>query len=147
MEFQGSETIAAPRGRVWEAINDPNVLRQCIPGCESFDLESEGRFKAVVARKIGPVNARFSGMVELSEVVEEEGCAIRGEAAAAAAGSASGFARVSLSDAEEGTLLTWEAEAKVRGKIAQLGSRLINPLVKKTTIAFFGSFRQIVEEG
>lgn len=146
MEFQGSEAIAAPRARVWKAINDAEVLRQCIPGCETFERESERRFRAVVARKIGPVNARFSGTVELSEVVDEAGCTITGEAGAGAAGSASGVARVSLADEAEGTLLTWKAEAKMRGKIAQLGSRLVNPLVKKTTVAFFEAFRRAVEE-
>ncbi len=147
MEFQGSETIAAPRQRVWEAINDAEILRRCIPGCETFEQESERRFKAVVARKIGPVNARFSGTVELSDIVEGEGCAITGEAGAGAAGSVSGLASVALEDVAEGTLLTWKAEAKMRGKIAQLGSRLVNPLVKKTTVAFFEAFRRAVEEG
>lgn len=144
MEFSGTEVIAAARDRVWEAINDPEVLRDCIPGCESFERSSATTFTAIVKRKIGPVNARFVGELALRDIRVGEGCVISGEGKGGAAGSASGEAEVTLQDHADGTELAYRAEARVRGKIAQLGSRLIVPVMKKTTEEFFARFREIV---
>ncbi len=146
MKFNGSENIMAVRSRVWSALNDPQVLKECVPGCESFERSAENTFELVVKRKIGPVKANFRGEISLTEIVDSESCVISGEGKGGAAGSASGKAEVRLSDSQEGTLLEYQADAQVRGKIAQLGARLINPFVKKTTTTFFERFRKTVEE-
>ena len=145
MEMTGERTIAAPRGKVWDALNDPEVLQVCIPGCESMTRTDDGGFEAVVTQKVGPVKARFKGVVTLSDVVEGEGYTISGEGKGGAAGGAKGGAKVTLADAPEGTLLTYVAEAKVTGKIAQLGSRLIDGFAKKMADQFFDTFQDVVQ--
>jgi carbon monoxide dehydrogenase subunit G len=146
MQMQGERSIDASRADVWAALNDPGVLKACIPGCESLEKTSHTIFEATVLQKVGPVKARFKGSVELSDIVETEGYTITGEGKGGAAGFAKGGATVRLADNGAGTLLTYRAEAKVGGKIAQLGSRLIDGFARKMADDFFTRFQQAVEE-
>lgn len=145
MEMSGERQIAAPRTSVWAALNDPEVLKACIPGCDEMEKTSDTSFVAKVTQKVGPVKAKFTGEVELSDIVEGESYRISGSGKGGAAGGASGGAMVRLADSEGGTLLTYEAEAKVTGKIAQLGARLINGFAKKMADQFFTRFQEEVE--
>ncbi|MEM7422943.1 MAG: carbon monoxide dehydrogenase subunit G [Pseudomonadota bacterium] len=147
MEMSGERQIGASREEVWAALNDPDVLKACIPGCQEMEKSSETGFTAKVVQKVGPVKATFTGEVELSDIVVGESYTISGKGKGGAAGAASGGAKVSLADSEEGTLLTYEAEAKVTGKIAQLGSRLIDGFAKKMADQFFTTFQKQVEGG
>ena len=150
MQMQGERTIRASRDEVWRALNDPEVLMASIQGCESLEKTSETSFEAAVTQKVGPVKARFTGLVELSDIVPGESYTISGEGKGGAAGFAKGGAKVRLEDAaleggETGTLLVYEAEAKVGGKLAQLGSRLIDGFAKKMADDFFTRFQEAVE--
>ena len=145
MELKGSRTIKAPRADVWAALNDPDVLKRCIPGCEELTGSPEEGFEAVATQKVGPVKATFKGSVTLTNVVEGESYTISGEGKGGAAGFAKGAADVKLSDADEGTELAYDVQAKVGGKLAQLGSRLINGFAKKMADQFFERFQTAVE--
>lgn len=145
MEMSGERTIAASPAEVWAALNDPEVLKAAIPGCEEIEKTSPTEFTAVVAQKIGPVRARFTGEVELTDIVEGESYRISGRGKGGAAGGATGGAVVRLAPVAEGTHLAYEAEAKVTGKIAQLGSRLISGVAKKLADQFFDNFKEHVE--
>ena len=145
MQMQGERSINASRAEVWLALNAPEVLKACIPGCDELEKTSDTSFEATVTQKVGPVKARFKGVVELSDIVEAESYTITGEGKGGAAGFAKGGAKVRLSDDGEGTLLVYEAEAKVGGKLAQLGSRLIDGFAKKMADDFFTRFQEAVE--
>ena len=145
MQMQGERSIDASRADVWVALNDPEVLKACIPGCETLEKTSPTTFEATVMQKVGPVKARFKGSVELSDIVDTEGYTITGEGKGGAAGFAKGGATVRLSDNDEGTLLIYQAEAKVGGKLAQLGSRLIDGFARKMADDFFTRFQQAAE--
>ncbi len=145
MEMSGERLIAAERARVWAALNDPEVLKACIPGCQSMEKTSETSFEAVVKQKVGPVSATFKGSVALSDVVEGESYTISGEGKGGAAGFAKGGADVRLEDVPEGTKLAYDAEAKVGGKLAQLGGRLIDGFAKKMADQFFDKFKAELE--
>ena len=145
MEMSGERQIAASRSEVWAALNDPEVLKACIPGCQELEKTSDTGFTAKVVQKVGPVKATFTGEVELSDIVEGESYTISGKGKGGAAGGASGGAKVTLTDSEGGTLLNYVAEAKVTGKIAQLGSRLIDGFAKKMADQFFTRFQEEVE--
>ena len=145
MQMQGQRSIAASRAEVWQALNSPEVLKACISGCEELTKTSDTSFEAAVTQKVGPVKARFTGLVLLSDIVEGESYTITGEGKGGAAGFAKGGAKVRLEDVGEGTLLTYEAEAKVGGKLAQLGSRLIDGFAKKMADDFFNRFQDAVE--
>ena len=145
MELKGSRTIGATRQTVWAALNDPEVLKACIPGCEELTGSAEEGFEAKVTQKIGPVKAKFTGLVELSNVVPGESYTIGGEGKGGAAGFAKGSADVALADVEDGTELTYDVDAKVGGKLAQLGSRLIDSFSKKMADQFFTKFQEVVE--
>lgn len=148
MEMSGERLIGASRADVWEALNDAEVLKGCISGCESMEKVSATEFVAVVVQKVGPVKARFTGEVELSDIVDGESYRISGRGKGGAAGAASGGAAVRLADGDGGgTLLTYEAEAKVTGKIAQLGARLVNGFAKKMADDFFTRFQEHMEGG
>lgn len=140
MKMSGEYRIAAPRDAVWSALNDPDVLRQCIPGCEALDQVSPTEMTGAVTTKIGPVKATFKGDVTLSEVDPPSGYVLSGQGKGGAAGFAKGQARVVLSDIPEGTLLSYDADAQVGGKLAQLGQRLIDGTAKKLSDEFFGNF-------
>ena len=146
MELTGSRVIAADRMTVWEHLNDPETLRESIPGCLDLNGSAEDGFEATVKQKIGPVKATFKGTVTLSEVVPGESYRIAGEGSGGVAGFAKGAARVRLAEVPEGTELTYEVEAHVGGKIAQLGARLINGVARKTADQFFDNFQAHVEK-
>jgi hypothetical protein len=146
MEMHATRTIAADRMTVWAALNDPEVLKACIPGCSELTGSPEDGFAAVVTQKVGPVKATFKGEVTLSDVVPGEGYTISGEGKGGVAGFAKGSAVVRLSDAEGGgTDLHYDVEAKVGGKIAQLGSRLVDSFATRMADQFFERFQAHVE--
>ena len=144
MDMSGEYVIPAPREAVWEALNDPKILKQCIPGCESVDKTSDTEFQAKVTAKVGPVRAKFEGKVTLSDIDPPNGYTISGEGSGGAAGFAKGGAKVSLSSDPEGTKLSYSVEATVGGKLAQIGSRLINSTAKKMANDFFSTFADLV---
>ncbi|MCB1476754.1 MAG: carbon monoxide dehydrogenase subunit G [Rhodobiaceae bacterium] len=147
MTMTDSYDLPASREVVWEALNDPEVLKGCIPGCESFERTEEGGFAAVATVKVGPVKAKFKGDVTLSEIDPPNGYRISGQGSGGVAGFAKGGAVVKLTDAEGGgTTLTYDVEANIGGKLAQLGQRLINGSAKKLADEFFDNFRKAVEE-
>ncbi|HTI48737.1 MAG TPA: carbon monoxide dehydrogenase subunit G [Casimicrobiaceae bacterium] len=143
MELAQSRTIAAPPAAVWAALNDPVVLKACIPGCEKLDRVSDTEWQAVVATRIGPVQARFNGRVQLADLQPPTAYTLRFDGQGGAAGFASGEARVTLSPAGDSTTtLDYTAKAKVGGKIAQLGSRLIDGAAAKLADDFFTRFAE-----
>ena len=140
MTMTGEVTLPAERPKVWALLNDPEVLKSAIPGCESLEKTGDNGFAAVVKTKIGPVSATFKGKVELTDIVPLVGYTIKGEGEGGVAGFAKGGAKVRLADAPGGTLLSYDVEANVGGKIAQLGSRLIDGVAKSMADKFFSSF-------
>ena len=141
MEMSGEQIIAAPRQTVWDALNDPEVLKACIPGCDSLEKTSDAEMKATVTTKVGPVKAKFKGEVTLSDIDPPNGYRISGEGKGGAAGFAKGGAQVTLSDSEDGgTVLHYTVDATVGGKLAQIGSRLIDATAKKLSGEFFAAF-------
>src|SRR3954470_18588981 len=147
MDMTGERRIAASRETVWQALNDPTVLKASIPGCESLKKLSDTDMKATAAVKIGPISARFSGAVHLSDLDPPNGYTIGGEGQGGVAGFAKGGAKVRLEDAGTGTLLHYEVHAQVGGKIAQLGARLIDGTAKKLAGEFFEKFGAVVAPG
>ncbi|AWK89201.1 SRPBCC family protein [Azospirillum thermophilum] len=146
MDMSGSQRIEAPRDRVWAALNDPEVLRQCIPGCEEVIRQSDTELTARVVAKVGPVSAKFSGKVTLSDLDPPNGYTITGEGSGGAAGFGKGGAKVALADDGSGTLLTYSAHAQVGGKLAQIGSRLVDATARKMADDFFVRFTNLVGE-
>ena len=145
MKFGGEHTVPARRERVWEALNDPAVLKACIPGVQDLEKRSGNEFAATVQARIGPVRANFRGSVTLSELDPPNSYRISGEGAGGAAGFVRGGARVRLEDAPDGgTRLIWEAEAQVGGKLAQVGSRLVGGAAKRLANEFFNAFSERV---
>ncbi|MGM4979712.1 MULTISPECIES: SRPBCC family protein [Rhizobium] len=140
MDMTGEERITAPRDTVWAALNNPDILRQCIPGCESLEWVSPTELTAKVKLKIGPVSASFSGDVTLSNINAPESYTISGEGKGGIAGFAKGGADVVLKEDGNETILHYEAKAQVGGKIAQLGSRLVDSSAKKLAQQFFSDF-------
>jgi len=147
MDMTGEYRIAAPRERVWAALNDPDVLRQAIPGCEEIEKTSDTEMTAKVTAKVGPVKARFGGKVTLSDLDPPNGYTITGEGTGGAAGFAKGGAKVSLAESDGATILSYVVEANVGGKLAQIGSRLIDGTARKMAEEFFGKFAALVESG
>jgi hypothetical protein len=145
MDMTGERRIAAPRQLVWDALNDPEVLKASIPGCTDLQKTADNQMKAAAAVKIGPISARFTGNVELSDIDPPNGYTIGGEGQGGVAGFAKGGAKVKLSDDAGATLLTYEVHAQVGGKIAQLGARLIDATAKQMADAFFTKFSAQVE--
>jgi len=144
MEMTGEYKIPAPREKVWEALNDPEILKVCIPGCQELAKESDTELSATVKSKVGPVSATFKGKVTLSDVDAPNGYKISGEGTGGVAGFAKGGAEVSLADDGDGTLLNYTATGQVGGKLAQIGSRLIDSTAKKMANEFFGKFAEVV---
>lgn len=145
MTMNGEVLLAAAREQVWAKINDPAVLKSCIPGCEELETTEQGGFRAVARMKVGPVAARFRGKVVLSDLDPLNGYKISGEGEGGVAGFAKGAATVSLTDKEEGTLLVYAVEAHIGGKLAQLGQRLVNGTAKKLADEFFANFAKAVQ--
>lgn len=144
MDMNGSHRIPAKREAVWAALNDPDVLKACIPGCESLEKTSDTEMTASVTAKIGPVKAKFKGSVTLGDLNPPESYTITGEGKGGVAGFAKGSADVRLTEAENGTILEYSAKAQVGGKLAQLGSRLIDSTAKKMAADFFSKFSETV---
>ena len=143
MKLTGSYKMNVKKEIVWKALNDSNILKQCIPGCESFDKESKNVFNATATNQIGPMNATFSGTVTLSNIQENQSYTLSGEGQSSV-GFANGSAGVKLIEENGITTLTYEVDVNVGGKIAQLGSRLIDGVAKKMSDYFFGRFADLV---
>ncbi|SNB62955.1 hypothetical protein SAMN07250955_103220 [Arboricoccus pini] len=146
VDVSGEYRIQAPRGQVWAALNDPNILKQAIPGCESFERTGENELEAKVKARIGPINARFAGKITLSDLNPPESYRIGGEGKGGVAGFAKGGANVTLSEDGDGTILRYTASADIGGKLAQIGSRFVKGSAKKIADDFFGRFAKIVCE-
>ena len=145
MDMNGSERIEAPIGIVWTGLNDPEILRQAIPGCENLEKTSETTMAAKVVLKVGPIKAKFDGAVELQNLNPPHSYTIAGEGKGGIAGFAKGSADVALAeDGPDATILTYTVKAEVGGKIAQLGSRLIDSTSKKLAGEFFSRFSALV---
>ncbi|MCK1715975.1 MULTISPECIES: carbon monoxide dehydrogenase subunit G [unclassified Bradyrhizobium] len=140
MTMTGEIQLAAPREAVWAKLNDPAVLKACIPGCEKLETTEDQGFRAVAKMKVGPVSARFRGKVTLSDLDPPNGYKISGEGEGGVAGFARGGAKVDLVECEGGTLLSYHVDAQIGGKLAQLGQRLINGAAKKMADEFFANF-------
>jgi uncharacterized protein len=145
MKMQGSVDLPATRETVWAKLNDADVLKSCIPGVQSLEKISDTEFVASAKIKVGPVGATFKGRVELQDLDPPNGYKIVGEGEGGIAGFAKGGAVVTLTDSEIGTLLTYDVEANVGGKIMQLGGRLIDGVAKKMADQFFASFAEAVK--
>ena len=145
MQINDSQRIPASRQRVWEALNNPDILRQCIPGCQSLEMSAANEMMATVVLKVGPVKATFGGKVTLSDLDPPSSYRISGEGSGGIAGFAKGSAAVKLSeDGSEATILSYEVDAQIGGKLAQLGGRLIDSTARKLAGQFFASFGQLV---
>ncbi|HEY0838458.1 MAG TPA: carbon monoxide dehydrogenase subunit G [Azospirillum sp.] len=140
MDMSGEHRIPAPPQAVWDALNDPEVLKACIPGCKELERTSDTEFTATVSAKVGPVSATFKGAVTLSDIDPPNGYTIAGQGQGGAAGFAKGNARVALTPDGDGTVLRYEAKADVGGKLAAIGNRLVAGVARKTADQFFGNF-------
>jgi carbon monoxide dehydrogenase subunit G len=147
MEMSGEQRIPLPQQRVWEALNDPEVLKACIPGCESIDRVSENEYKVAMTAAIGPVKAKFSGKLVLADMNPPNSYSLAFEGSGGAAGFGKGSAQVSLIPEAGGTLLSYKATASVGGKLAQIGSRLIDGVARKMADDFFIRFNKTVAPG
>ena len=144
MDMTGEYRIPASREAVWKALNDPEVLKQCIPGCEELEKKSDTEYAAKVTAKVGPVKAKFGGNVTMSDLDPPNGYTISGEGSGGAAGFAKGGAKVALKEDGGATVLSYTVNATVGGKLAQIGSRLIDSTAKKMANDFFAKFAEIV---
>jgi len=144
MTMSGEYELAAPPQIVWEKLNDPAMLKACIPGCEQLDKTSDTEFQAVATVKIGPVKAKFKGKVTLSDLDPPNGYKISGQGDGGVAGFAKGGATVKLTLKNGGTLLSYNVDAQIGGKLAQLGQRLVNGAAKKVADDFFETFAKAV---
>ncbi len=141
MEILGQQLISASRQKVWEALNDPVVLKQCLPGCESVERVTPDEFRVVIKTAIGPLKARFQGSLKLAEAREPEFCVMQFEGQGGAVGFGKGTATVTLKESAKCTELSYEAKAQIGGKLAQVGSRLIDSVAKKMADDFFKAFQ------
>ena len=146
MKMSGEEVIAAPIEAVWKALNDPAILKQCIPGCETITMTSPTEMKARVVVKVGPVKAGFNGVVHLKDLNPPKGYRIEGKGEGGLAGHASGGATVSLETVPEGTKMSYDVDAQVGGKMAMLGSRLIDSTARSMAGQFFDKFATLAAQ-
>ena len=144
MEMTGEFRIPASRQRVWEGLNDPDVLKQCIPGCQTLEKVSDTEFNGRVVASVGPVRATFGGKVTLSDLDPPQSYTISGEGSGGVAGFAKGGAKVNLTEDGAATLLTYAVQAQVGGKLAQVGSRLVDGVARKMANDFFGHFAAVM---
>jgi carbon monoxide dehydrogenase subunit G len=144
MTMAGEYQLPASQQAVWEKLNDPAVLKACIPGCQELERTGDNGFKAIATIKIGPVKATFKGNVTLSDLDPPNGYKISGQGEGGVAGFAKGGATVKLAPKDGGTLLSYNVEAQIGGKLAQLGQRLVNGAAKKVADDFFGNFVKAV---
>ena len=143
MKFTGSYNLDVKKNVVWKALNNADILKQCIPGCESFEKESDTIFNVTATNQIGPMNATFSGKINLTNIQKNQSYTLSGEGQSSV-GFANGSADVILSEENESTTLNYEVNVNVGGKIAQLGSRLIDGVAQKMADYFFGRFADII---
>ncbi|HZD52983.1 MAG TPA: carbon monoxide dehydrogenase subunit G [Woeseiaceae bacterium] len=146
MEIKGEYRIARSRRQVWDALNDPAMLQKCIPGCESMERQAENEYRARVAAAIGPVRAKFDTRILLENLNPPESYTLTGESKAGAAGFGRGSANVRLAEDGDGTRLSYSADFRVGGRLAQVGSRLVLGATRKTADDFFGSFARELDE-
>ena len=144
MRMTGEERVAAPRSRVWDALNDPDILRQCIPGCQSLEREGADKLRAIVEVKLGPIGARFNGSVTLSDINAPQSYTLTGEGNGGTVGSAKTSIKVRLAEEGSATLLSYEVDAQVGGRLAQLGGPLIDATAKRFASQFFKKFGEVV---
>jgi uncharacterized protein len=147
MKLTAEQRIAAPRQRVWEGLNDPEILRASIPGCQSLDKVTDDRFTATMEVKAGPIGARFKGAVSLTDLDPPNGYTLLLEGSGGIAGSMKGSAKVRLSDTSGGTLISYHVEAQVGGRMAQLGGPVIDATAKQLADKFFSRFGEVVAGG
>ena len=147
MEMISNKRIEANREKIWNALNDTEVLKASMPGCESFEATGENTFQAKITAKVGPVKARFTFKVNLTDIDPPNGYTINGEGHGGAAGFANGSATVTLAEDDGDTMLSYRVKANVGGKLAQLGGRLIDGTARKMADEFFGNFVAIVVDG
>ena len=143
MKLAGSYALNVKKEVVWKALNDPEILKKCIPGCEVFEKESNTVFNATATNQIGPMNATFSGKLSLSNIQENQSYKLSGEGQSSV-GFVNGIADVKLTEENGLTILNYEVDVNVGGKVAQLGARLINGVAKKMSDYFFGQFSDLV---
>ena len=146
MEMKGEQLVPASQADTWAALNDPEILKACIPGCESIEMLSPTEMKARVALKLGPIKASFAGQVTLSNIDPPNGYTISGEGSGGSAGGAKGSADVRLVPDGDGSLLSYRVNSQVTGKIAQLGARLVDSAAQKLAGDFFAKFNQVVQQ-
>lgn len=146
MQMQGSRQLAATAQQAWSALNDPEILKQCIPGCQKFELESENVYKTAAAIKIGPVSAKFNGKVELSDIQPPKSYSLKFEAQGGVAGHGKGVSHVELEENADGVELRYTVESQIGGKLAQLGQRLIDGAAKSMADDFFKRFEKALAE-
>mgnify|MGYP001287200045 FL=1 len=146
MEMKGEKVIFTSKQKVWEALNDPDQLLKAIPGAQSVEKIDEENLTATVKTKIGPISAKFTGKIKLSDIDAPNSYKLTGEGTGGAAGFAKGQADVKLSDHEDGTKLSYSVNASVGGKLAQIGQRLIDTAANKLADEFFGKFNEILSE-
>ncbi|MGD8789251.1 MAG: carbon monoxide dehydrogenase subunit G [Burkholderiales bacterium] len=144
MEIIGEQLIPLPQQRVWEALNDPEILKACIPGCETIEKVSENQYKIVMTAAVGPVKAKFNGKLKLGDLNPPDSYSLSFEGSGGAAGFGKGTAKVTLSPDGDTTLLSYTAKANVGGKLAQIGSRLIDGVARKMSDEFFKRFNETV---
>lgn len=144
MELTSSQLLALPQAKVWDALNDPAVLKACIPGCETVDKQSDTHYEVAIMAAVGPVKARFKGKMELADLDPPRGYTIKFDGQGGAAGFGKGEARVTLEPEGAGTRLSYTAKAQIGGKLAQVGSRLVDGVARKMADEFFVRFAQTV---
>lgn len=147
MILEGEWHIPVDRRKVWQALNDPEVLRACIPGCQSLEKQSDTEFASSVRASVGPISALFNAKISLTDIEPDRGYTIVGEGKGGAAGFARGKAKVDLADDGEGTRLSYRADVNIGGKLAQVGSRLIQSTARKLSEQFFGSLTERLSPG
>jgi carbon monoxide dehydrogenase subunit G len=140
MEMNGSRTVPADIDTTWRALNDPEVLKACIAGCESVERVSDNEYRLTMTARVGPVSARFTGRIVLADIVAPTSYTLSFEGQGGAAGFAKGEARVALTDNNPGTRIDYQAKAQVGGKLAQIGSRLVDGAAAKVADDFFARF-------
>lgn len=146
MQMQGSRQLSATAQQAWAALNDPEILKQCIPGCQKFELESENVYQTAAAIKVGPVSAKFTGKVELSDIQPPKSYTLKFEAQGGVAGHGKGVSHVELEENDQGVELRYTVESQVGGKLAQLGQRLIDGAAKSMADDFFKRFEKALAE-
>ena len=142
MEMSGEQIVPAPQQQVWDALNDPRVLKECVPGCESLEPAGENAYQVLMVARVGPVSAKFKGKLTLSDIEPPRSYALAFEGQGGPAGFAKGSARVTLSPQSSATKLSYDVKANVGGKLAQIGSRLVDAAAKKVADDFFRAFNE-----